>query len=79
MVDWTNNPQIETNPEVVSGAPVFRGTRLPVQAVIENVDAFMELDGQSEDEAIASTLECYPETPGGAEGIRAVLDYRAAH
>jgi hypothetical protein len=41
-----------------------------------NVDAFMEVDGLSEDGAVAATLECFPSVPGGAEGIRAALAYR---
>jgi uncharacterized protein (DUF433 family) len=63
----------------VSGAVVFKGTRLPVEAIVENVDAFMEVDGLSEDGAVAATLECFPSVPGGAEGIRSVLAYRQAH
>jgi hypothetical protein len=43
------------------------------------VDAFMEVDGLSEDGAVAATLECFPSVPGGVEGIRAVLAYREAH
>jgi len=38
----------------------------------------MEIEGLSLDEAIAETLECFPSTPGGADGIRAVLAYREA-
>ncbi len=76
---WKLCPLISIDPEVVHGEPVLRGTRLPVEAITENVDAFMEIEGQSLDEAILSTLECFPGTPGGAAGIRAVLEYRAAH
>jgi uncharacterized protein (DUF433 family) len=63
----------------VSGAVVFKDTRLPIEAIVENVDAFMEVDGLSEDGAVAATLECFPSVPVGAEGIRSVLAYREAH
>jgi uncharacterized protein (DUF433 family) len=35
---------ITVDPEVVSGAPVFRGTRLPVEALISNLEAGLTLD-----------------------------------
>ena len=35
---------ITVDPEVVSGAPVFRGTRVPVDALIENLEAGLTLD-----------------------------------
>ena len=57
---------------------MFKSSRLPVDAVVENVDTCMEIEGLSLDEAIAETLECFPSTPGGADGIRAVLAYREA-
>jgi uncharacterized protein (DUF433 family) len=78
-MDWSGCETIEMVPGKVSGAPVFKDSRLPVSAIFENVEAFMELDGLSQEEAIVETLLCYPETPGGAEGIRALLTYRAAH
>jgi len=61
-----------------SGDPVFVGSRLPVSAVVENYRDFLD-EGMTPDEAIAQTLETYPSTPGGANAIRAVLDYRAKH
>jgi uncharacterized protein (DUF433 family) len=78
-MDWSDYPLAEVIPEKVSGTPLFKDTRLPVSAVVENVDAFIAIEGMSLDEAVIATLECYPETPGGADGIRAVLAYRAAH
>ena len=35
---------ITVNPEVVSGAPVFRGTRVPVDALLSNLEAGLSLD-----------------------------------
>jgi uncharacterized protein (DUF433 family) len=76
--EWLGCDLLESVPGKVSGAVVFRNTRLPVEAIVGNVDAFMEIDGLSEDSAVAATLESFPSVPGGANGIRAVLAYRAA-
>ena len=38
MVDWNSCPAVERNPELVSGAWVFRGTRVPVVALFENLE-----------------------------------------
>jgi uncharacterized protein (DUF433 family) len=35
---------ITIDPEVVSGAPVFRGTRVPVDALLGNLEAGLSLD-----------------------------------
>ena len=32
------------DPDIVSGAPVFRGTRVPVEALISNLEAGLSLD-----------------------------------
>jgi len=37
-LDWSRCPAIESVPGKVSGAWVFRGTRLPVATVIENLE-----------------------------------------
>ena len=42
---------IEVDPEIMSGTPVFRGTRVPVQSLFEYLE-----DGLSLDEF----LECFP-------------------
>ena len=59
---------ITVDPEIVSGVPVFRGTRVPVDALISNLEAGLTLDeflGNSptvtRDQAI-SILEFYRET-----------------
>ena len=36
MIDWTSCPAVERDPERVSGAWVFRGTRVPVTALFQN-------------------------------------------
>ena len=37
-LDWSQCPAVESIPGKVSGAWVFRGTRLPVATVIENLE-----------------------------------------
>ena len=60
MLDWTSCPAVERHPERVSGAWVFRGTRVPVSALFSNlesgatVDEFLEwFPGVSRDAAFA--------------------------
>ncbi|AUB82324.1 DUF433 domain-containing protein [Candidatus Thiodictyon syntrophicum] len=38
MNDWSSCPAVERDPEKVSGAWVFRGTRVPVSALFENLE-----------------------------------------
>lgn len=40
---------IEVSPEVVSGTPVFRGTRVPVQTLLDHLEAGDSLDVFLED------------------------------
>lgn len=35
---------VEVSPDVVSGTPVFRGTRVPVQALLDHLEAGDSLD-----------------------------------
>lgn len=35
---------INVDPEIVSGTPVFRGTRVPVEALLSNLEAGLTLD-----------------------------------
>jgi uncharacterized protein (DUF433 family) len=35
---------ITVDPEIVSGAPVFRGTRVPVESLINNLEQGLTLD-----------------------------------
>jgi len=38
MLDWSTCPAVERVPEKVSGAWVFKGTRVPVSALFENLE-----------------------------------------
>ena len=37
MIDWTQCPAVERDPERVGGAWVFAGTRVPLAALFENL------------------------------------------
>jgi uncharacterized protein (DUF433 family) len=37
-IDWSECPIVEVKPNVQSGAPVLRGTRMPVNAIVDNFD-----------------------------------------
>jgi uncharacterized protein (DUF433 family) len=66
MIDWSSCPAVERDPERVSGAWIFRGTRVPVAALLENLE-----DG-------ASTSQFAEWFPGvTVEQIHAVLEYAA--
>ena len=43
-LDWSQCPAVESVPGKVSGAWVFRGTRMPVATVFENLDAGASID-----------------------------------
>jgi uncharacterized protein (DUF433 family) len=51
MIDWSTCPDVESDPERVSGAWVFRGTRVPVAALFENLE---------EDASVPLFLEWFP-------------------
>ena len=38
MSEWNSCPAVELNPELVSGAWVFKGTSVPVVALFENLE-----------------------------------------
>ena len=63
-LDWSRCPAVESIPGKVSGAWVFKGTRLPVATVIENL----------EDLSIDEVIEQFDVT---REQITAVLDFVA--
>ena len=43
-MDWSQCQAIEQDNNTLSGAWVFRGTRVPVQALFENLDAGATVD-----------------------------------
>ncbi len=40
-IDWSECPLVEVIPGKVSGAPLLKSTRLPVEAILDNYDAFL--------------------------------------
>lgn len=38
QLDWADCPAVERDPQRVSGAWVFRGTRIPVAALFQNLE-----------------------------------------
>ena len=76
QLDWTEYRLAEVIPGKVSGAPLLKNTRLPIEAITGNYDAFLD-EGLSPEDAIAETLDCYPEA--GLDTIKALLTFRAAH
>ncbi len=42
--DWSDCPLVEVIPGKVSGAPLLKNTRLPVDAITGNYDAFRDED-----------------------------------
>jgi len=65
-LDWSKCPAVESVPGRLSGAWVFRGTRIPVSAVFENLE-----DGLTVDELVA----LYDGLT--REQVKAVLEFRA--
>ena len=63
MTAWTNCQAVERNPDRVSGAWVFAGTRIPLHALYENlasgasIDDFIEWFPGVKEEQIRSVLE----------------------
>jgi uncharacterized protein (DUF433 family) len=44
MLDWTTCAAVESDPARVSGVFVFRGTRVPVRALFENLEGGATVD-----------------------------------
>jgi uncharacterized protein (DUF433 family) len=64
-LDWSLCPAVESVLGKVSGAWVFRGTRMPVQTVFDNLEAGMSVE---------EITEVFDVTP---EEVRAVLHFAA--
>lgn len=45
MIDWSSCKAVERDPERVSGAWVFRGSRVPVAALFENLEDGVAVGG----------------------------------
>lgn len=67
MIDWDGCDAVYRDPDTVSGAWLFRGTRVPVRTLFENLEG-----GASMDEF----LEGFPGVKRSQ--IEAVLEYAAS-
>jgi uncharacterized protein (DUF433 family) len=66
VIDWSSCEAAERDPDRVSGAWVFRGTRVPIAALFENLE-----DGV----ALAHFVKLFPGVT--LEQVRAVLEHAA--
>jgi uncharacterized protein (DUF433 family) len=66
MLNWASCDALERHPERVSGAWLFRGTRVPVSAL------FVNLEGGA---TVEQFLEWFPGV--SREQVKAVLEYAA--
>ena len=66
-IDWSDCPLVEIKPQVQSGAPVLRGTRMPVSAIVDNFDYGLSVT------EIAEQFEISPER------VEEILTYAKAH
>jgi len=64
-LDWSECTAVESIPGKVSGAWVFRGTRMPVATVFESLEDGMTID------------EIMEQFPVSREQVMAVLDFAA--
>ena len=62
-LDWSKCPAVESIPGKVSGAWVFRGTRMPVKTVFDNLAAGLSVE---------EITEVFDVTP---EEVKAVLHF----
>jgi len=66
MLDWTQCSVVERSPEKVSGAWLFKGTRVPVKALFENLEGGARVE---------EFLEWFPGVMRGQ--VEAVLEHAA--
>jgi len=68
MLNWSQCPAVDRHPERVSGAWVFRGTRVPVRALFENLASGARLE---------EFLDWFPGV--AREQAEAVLEHASPH
>jgi len=66
MIDWSSCPAVERDPQRVSGAWVFRGTRVPVESLFQNLE-----DGAD----VSDFVRWFPGVT--ADQVRLVLEHAA--
>jgi uncharacterized protein (DUF433 family) len=66
-IDWSKCPLVEVKAGVQSGAPVLLGTRMPVNAIVDNFDYGV---------SVAEIVEQFEVPP---DRIEAILTYAKRH
>ncbi len=66
MNDTTSGPRVESNPKVMLGKPIVRGTRITVELILRKLS-----EGATEDEL----MDAYPRL--SRDDIRAAIAYAA--
>lgn len=66
-IDWSGCPLVEVKPGVQGGAPVLLGTRMPVNAIVDNFDYGVSVA------EIAEQFELPPDR------IESILTYAKSH
>ena len=66
MIDWSSCPAVERDPARMSGAWVFKGTRVPIAALFENLE---------DDASIHQFLDWFPGV--SLDQARSVLEHAA--
>jgi uncharacterized protein (DUF433 family) len=66
-IDWSECPLVEVKAGVQSGAPVLLGTRMPVNAIVDNFDYGV---------SVAEIVEQFEVPP---DRIEAILTYAKSH
>ena len=70
-IDWLDCPLVEIKPGVQNGAPVLRGTRMPVEVIVANFDYGV---------SVADIAEQFEFPPDRIEAIVAYAQgHRVAH
>ena len=66
MIEWSTCTAVEQDPAILSGAWVFRGTRVPVAALFENLE---------DDASVHQFIDWFQGVP--VEQARTVLEHAA--
>jgi uncharacterized protein (DUF433 family) len=67
QIDWSQCALVEIKPNILSGAPVLRGTRMPVSAIVDNFDYGV------------SVAEIFEQFEIPEDRIREILTYTKSH
>jgi uncharacterized protein (DUF433 family) len=67
QVDWSGCTLVEVDPEIQSGAPVVRGTRVPASAIVDNAEYGLSPGEISKQFAVSESE------------VRAILKYANGH